>query len=188
MPTFFLEHTVLGYCFISLARVCDVTLSTTRTILIVRGERLKAALIGFFEVLIYVLVLNAIFNNLDNVGNLIAYAVGFATGNYVGGIVEEKLAIGIQYIQVITMKEPLKLAELLREQGYGVTVLEGSGRSGPAFVLETLVERKQTKAFSGIVADWDEHVFMIVSDAKQYRGGVVGKKRSGGAAYAGNGK
>ncbi|MDR0469169.1 MAG: DUF5698 domain-containing protein [Peptococcaceae bacterium] len=188
MSAFFLEHVVLGYIFICLCRICDVTLQTTRTILVVRGERLKAAVIGFFEVIIYVLVLNAIFNNLDNLGNLISYALGFASGNFVGGIVEEKLAIGIQHIQVITMKEPIKLAELLREQGFGITVLEGSGRSGPTFVLQTLLERKHAKSFSRFVADWDENVFMIISDAKQYRGGVVRGNKNMGAAYAKKGK
>lgn len=188
MPAIFLKYAVLGYIFIFLSRICDVTLQTTRTILLVRGERLKAACIGFFEVLLYVIVLNAIFDNLDNIGNLFSYALGFATGNYVGGFVEEKLAIGIQYIQVITLKEPLKLAEVLRENGYGVTVLEGSGRTGPRFVLQALLERRQAQTFSKVVADWDEDVFMIVSDAKKYRGGVMAKNKNAGAAYARKGK
>ena len=188
MPALFIQYTFLGYLFIFCARICDVTLQTTRTILVVRGERLKAACIGFFEVILYVVVLNAIFGNLDNLGNLFSYALGFATGNYVGGFVEEKLAIGIQQIEVITRKEPLRLAEILREQGFGVTVLEGAGRSGPQFVLRALLERKQAKDFSKIVADWDEDVFMIISDAKKYRGGVVGKNKNAGAAYARKGK
>jgi len=188
MPAIFLQYSILGYLFIFCARICDVTMSTTRTILVVRGERLKAACIGFFEVLIYVIVLNAIFDNLDNPGNLLSYALGYATGNYVGGFVEEKLAIGIQYIQVITMKEPLLLAEMLRDKGYGVTVLEGSGRTGPHYVLQVLLERKQTQDFSKIVSDWDEDVFMIISDAKKYKGGVIGKHKNAGAVNAKKGE
>ncbi len=188
MPGIFMEYAVLGYIFIFLARICDVSLQTCRMILVVRGERLKAACIGFFEVIIYVVALNVIFDNLDNIGNLLAYACGFAAGNYIGGIVEEKLAIGIQFIQLITMKEPLKLAELLREQGYGVTVLEGSGRSGPQFVLQVLLERKQVKEFSKAVSAWDEDVFMIVTDAKKYYGGIMFKSKKPAAALDRKGK
>jgi uncharacterized protein YebE (UPF0316 family) len=185
MPGIFREFAVLGYFFIFIARICDVSLQTLRMILMVRGERLKAACIGFFEVIIYVIALNIIFDNLNNIGNLLAYAFGFATGNFVGGFVEEKLAIGIQFIQLITMKEPLKLAELLRQQDYGVTVLEGAGRSGPQFVLEVLLERKRVKGFSQEVAEWDEAAFMIVTDAKKYRGGIMKKP---GMAVARKGK
>jgi len=184
MPAIFLEYTLLGYLFIFIARICDVTLQTLRMILVVRGERVKGACIGFFEVILYVVVLNAIFNNLGNIGNLIAYALGYATGNLTGGLLEEKLAIGIQHIQVISMKDPLRLAEILRERGYGVTVLEGRGRSGPQFVLQVLLERKQVELFSGIVAEWDQDVFMIVSDAKKYRGGFVKNVKQRRAANA----
>ena len=112
MPAIFLEHAVWGYIFVFAARICDVTMQTLRMMMVVRGEKLKGACIGFFEVILYVSVLNAVFNSLDNIGNLIAYALGYATGWYVGLTVEEKLAIGIQHIQVITMKEPLQLAEI----------------------------------------------------------------------------
>ena len=188
MSILFTDYVILGYLFIFMSRILDVSCATLRMILVVRGERLKAACIGFFEVMLYVFVLNVIFDNLDNIGNLLAYALGFATGNYVGGYVEEKLAIGIQQFQVITNKEPLLLAEALRGKGYGVTVLEGSGRTGPKYVLQALLERKQAKTFSKTVADWDPDVFMIISDAKKYRGGFVGKGSSAGAIHAGKGK
>ena len=178
MPSLFLEYAILGYLFIFFARVFDVSLQTLRMILVVRGERLRAAFVGFFEVMVYIFVLNLIVNNLTNIGNLLAYALGYSSGNYVGGLIEEKLALGIQHIQVITRKEPLQLAGHLRDMGYGVTVLEGSGRSGPQFVLMVLLERKQVQSFSKTVSDWDQDVFMIISDAKKYRGGVMSKNRS----------
>ncbi|MCL2121404.1 MAG: DUF5698 domain-containing protein [Clostridiales bacterium] len=159
-------------------------MQTLRMMMVVRGEKLKGAIIGFFEVILYVVVLNAIFSSLDNIGNLIAYALGYATGCYVGLSIEERLAIGIQYVQVITMKEPLRLAEILRDNGHGVTVLEGAGRSGPHFILQVLLERKQVERFSETVSAWDEDVFMIVSDAKKFRGGVMRHSKTTGAAFA----
>jgi len=184
MPNLFPSHVLLGYAFIFISRIIDVSLSTCRTILLVRGERIKAASIGFFEVTLYVLVLNSIMNNLDNIWNLFVYALGFACGNLVGGAVEEKLAFGIQHIQVISRKEPHRLAELLREQGFGVTVTEGVGRDGPSFILQALLERKHTEAFSKTATGWDSDVFIIVSDAKKHRGGYIAKRGRSGAAYA----
>jgi uncharacterized protein YebE (UPF0316 family) len=177
MLDIFAEYTFLGYLFIFFARILDVSLQTTRMILMVRGERVKAACIGFFEVIIYVIALNVIFDNLNILGNLLAYAFGFAAGNYIGGRVEEKLAIGVQFIQIISMKEPLRLAGRLREIGYGVTVLEGQGRSGPQFVLQVLSDRKEMPRLFQTVADWDEDNFMVVTDAKKYRGGIMPKTR-----------
>ena len=177
MPAIFAEYAVLGYVFIFLARILDVSLQTVRMILVVRGERLKAAMIGFFEVIVYVVALNVIFDNLNNIGNLMAYAFGFASGNYVGGIVEEKLAIGVQFVQIITMRNPLKLAVHLREHGFGVTVLEGQGHTGPQFVLQVLSDRKELPKLTKTVAHWDEENFMIVTDARKYRGGIMPKTR-----------
>ncbi|MDR1194732.1 MAG: DUF5698 domain-containing protein [Peptococcaceae bacterium] len=184
----FTQYPILGYLFIFLARIMDVTLQTTRMILMVRGERLKAACIGFFEVIIYVTALNIIFDNLNNLGNLLAYALGFSSGNYIGGVVEELLAIGVQMVQVITMKEPLGLAARLREIGYGVTVLEGQGHTGPQFILQVLVSRKEVPRLSKAVDDWDKGHFMIITDAKKYHGGIMPKSRRAMEKYAKKGK
>ncbi|MEA4892983.1 MAG: DUF2179 domain-containing protein [Peptococcaceae bacterium] len=170
------------------ARICDVSLQTLRTILVVRGERLKGACLGFFEVIIYVVAFNAILGSLDNLGNLLAYALGFASGNYIGGMVEEKLAFGIQSAQIITMKEPLNLACRLRELGYGVTIIEGSGRTGTQFLLQTLVERKHMHELSKVVDEWDRDNFMIVTDARSYQGGTVSKQKQTKAALNKKGK
>ena len=94
-----------GYLFIFAARVCDVSLATIRTLMVVRGQKLYAAIIGFFEVIIYILALGKIFSDLSNPLNLLFYALGFATGNYVGTFLEGKLAVGVFTAQVITLKK-----------------------------------------------------------------------------------
>lgn len=188
MSAYFTSTALLGYLLIFCARICDVSLQTLRMILVVRGERLKGACLGFFEVIIYVVAFNAILGSLDNLGNLLAYALGFACGNYIGGLVEEKLAFGIQSAQIITMKEPLNLACRLREHGYGVTIIEGAGRTGTQFLLQTLVERKQMAELSKLVDDWDRDNFMIVTDARRYQGGIVNKQKAAAAALNRKGK
>jgi len=126
-----------GYLFIFCARICDVSLGTMRTIMVVRGQRLYAAAIGFFEVSIYIVALGKIFSTLDNPLSIVVYAAGYATGNFVGSLIEEKLAVGVLTVQVITMKAPLELTELLRNEGYGVTVIEGQGREGTRYILQS---------------------------------------------------
>ncbi len=161
-----------GYLLVFVARACDISMCTVRMLMIVRGKKVYAALIGFFEAIIYVLVLNKVFSELGNPLNLIFYAAGFATGNIIGGLIEEKLAVGVLTVQVITTKAPLELTELLRKQGYGVTLIEGQGREGVRYILQIILERKMLSSLKSIVDDWDSHAFWTVFDARQTRGGV----------------
>lgn len=163
---------VAGYFFIFLARICDVSLGTLRTIMLVRGQRFYAAAFGFFEVMIYVVALSRIFSTLDNPFSLLIYAAGFATGNIVGGTLEEKLAVGILTVQVITLKEPLALTEVLRSEGYGVTAIEGQGREGVRYILQVILARRNLPKLRKIVDDWDDCAFLTVFDAKMTKGGI----------------
>lgn len=165
-----------GYLFIFFARICDVSLATMRTLMVVRGQRLYAALIGFFEVIIYIVALNKIFDNLDNLLNLLSYAAGFATGNYVGSYLEEKLAVGTFTVQVITLKSPLELTERLRSMGFGVTVIEGIGREGTRYILQIILKRKQFGVLRREVDQWDNTAFWTIFDARLTRGGVLTRK------------
>ena len=165
-----------GDLFIFSARICDVSLSTMRMLMVMRGQRLYAAFIGFFEVIVYIVALNKIFSNLDNPLNLIFYAAGFATGTMVGSIIEEKLAVGTLTVQVITMRAPLELTEKLRQDGYGVTVIEGQGREGIRYILQIILQRKRVQQLRKIVDEWDECAFWTIFDARSTRGGIFTRK------------
>ena len=90
---------------IFVARIFDVTLGTIRIILVSRGVKIPAALLGFFEVLIWLIAIGRVMQNLNNVSNYIAYAGGFAMGNFVGIYIENKLAMGLLSIRVVTAKD-----------------------------------------------------------------------------------
>ncbi len=168
---------VIGsYIFIFFARICDVSLSTMRTLMVVRGLRLYASIIGFFEVIIYIIALNIIFSDLQNPLNLLFYALGYATGNYVGSFIEEKVAVGILTVQVITMKTPLELTELLRDKGYGVTVIEGIGREGIRYILQVILPRKRIRELKKEIDVWDSNAFLTVFDARATKGGIFARK------------
>lgn len=136
---------VLLPLFIFLARIMDVSLGTLRIIFVTKGMRKVAPLFGFFEVLIWLIAISRIMQNLDNWVCYIAYAAGFATGNYVGMYLEEKLAIGHEMIRVITRRDAAGLINDLREKGYGVTSVRAEGIEGEVAVIYIIVRRSMIK-------------------------------------------
>ncbi|MFA5577792.1 MAG: DUF5698 domain-containing protein, partial [Tissierellaceae bacterium] len=111
---------LFGYLFIFFARVTDVSLATVRMLMVVQGRKLQAALIGFFEVGIYITALGKVVNSLNNPMNLLSYALGFACGNYLGIIIENKIALGNLAAQIILkISGNDDLIKILRENGFG---------------------------------------------------------------------
>lgn len=160
-----------GYLIMFLARVTDVSMATLRMLLIIRGKRLYAAVIGFFEVTIYVTALKYVMERLSDPVNIIFYALGFATGNLVGSFIEEKVALGQVAVQVITLHNPLDLAETLRTAGYGVTVTEGYGLEGAHLILNLSLPRKRLTELQEQVRHWDPQAFMVIHEVSSIYGG-----------------
>lgn len=171
----------LGYLLIFLARVADVSLGTLRLLLVFRGQRLLGALVGLVEVTIYILALGWVVNRLDEDPlNLLFYALGFAAGSYLGGVIEERLALGIVTVQVIPHSNGGDaLADDLRHQGYGVTVLEGHGREGVRHVLLITVTRRMLPRLLRLLREREPDAFVTVLDARQAIGGVLPILRKG---------
>lgn len=171
---------VLGYLLIFVARVVDVTLSTIRMLMVMQGRKVQAAIIGFFEISIYITALGKVVNSLDNLGNLFAYALGFACGTYVGITIENRIALGNLSAQVVLKgHDNIELVESLRAGGFGVTVLEGQGREGNRKVIHLVINRKDLDKFKGIVYDYDNEAFITVSSINPISGGYFssGKKK-----------
>lgn len=165
---------IIGYLLIFFARVADVTLATIRMLMVVQGRKVQAAIIGFFEVSIYVTALGKVVSSLDNIGNLLAYALGFACGNYVGIIIENRIALGNLAAQVIlkgSNGENMELIEKLRENGFGVTVLEGYGKEGSREILHIAINRKDLSKLKNVVYSHDEEAFIIANTISPISGG-----------------
>lgn len=168
----------LGYLLIFFARVCDVTLATIRTIMVVQGRKGYAALIGFFEIIIYITALGTVMKNLNNVGNILAYALGYSAGNYVGITIEDRIALGNSTVQIIVNKNTSReLASVLRESGYGVTVLDGHGRDDDMDVLMTIIDRKKIKEIRKIIEEVAPKAFVTVNSTTIQSGGYFLKKK-----------
>ena len=127
---------------IALARVTDITLDTIRTVAIVQGRRAFAAVLGFFEALIYIVAVAKVLQNFDHFAYAVAYAGGFAAGTYLGITLEKRLALGEQLVSVFTRKGGV-LAPALRSLGYRVTEFQGRGRDGEVAALYIEVPRRQ---------------------------------------------
>lgn len=166
---------MLILAFIFFARVVDVSLSTVRILMLMRGKSATAAFIGFFEVTIYILALSRVIDSLDDPVRLVVYGLGFSAGNFVGGLVEERLALGFATAQVISLDKSEELAEKIREQGFGVTVLEGCGREGTHQILHILLKRRDLPCFLSLIRKVDNQSFVSVMDTRKIFGGYFSK-------------
>lgn len=166
---------ILEFMFIFLARVSDVTLSTIRILMLMRGRSWAAATIGFFEVSIFILALSRVIDRLDDPLRLVVYALGFSCGNLLGSRLEEHLALGYTTAQIISINKADELAEIMRARGFGVTVLEGCGKEGTHQILHVLLKRKDLPCFLNDVKKVDTQAFVTVMDTRKILGGYFSR-------------
>lgn len=159
--------------FIFFARVIDVSLGTVRIILISRGYRYLAPIIGFIEIFIWLLAISSALKNLNSIYSYIIYAGGFATGNYLGMVIEAKLAIGYQSIRIITSRQLTALPLHLWEEGFGVTSVEGQGMKGPVNILYAVVPKKKVKKMLETIQILEPDAFITIEDIRSKLRGFV---------------
>ena len=158
------------------ARVSDVTLGTIRIIMQSKGERSFAALIGFFEIIIWALVVSQIINNLSNIFFLFSFALGFAAGNYIGVTIDEKIARGYAIVHIVP-KENYKLVEKIRQAGFGVTVNPGLGSHD---IYHVVLKKKKLPDLIKMVEKEDNKGLYAVTDVRYEHGAFIkkaGKKK-----------
>ncbi len=150
---------------IILARVADVSLGTLRTVYIVNGRRFISWVIGFFEVLIWVVVVSKVIGDLANPLYMIAYAFGFAMGTYLGMTIEQRLAVGEQVVRIFS-KRGDKLARVFRAAGFGVTVFDGRGMDGQIQLLFIELPRRKVPRLETWLEDLDPSAYYIIDDVR----------------------
>ncbi|MCL5057457.1 MAG: DUF5698 domain-containing protein [Actinobacteria bacterium] len=170
-----------GYLFIFCARVVDMSLDVVRILMLTRDRRFLAAAIGFAEVVIFLLAISQVLaGGLTDPFKVIAYAGGFATGNFVGSLIDSRLAIGYMTLQVFCDAcSHDSLCCTLREEGFGVTSVTGRGRDGERIILFVTLKRKD----AGKVLDTLDKIypgaFYNLYDARSIHGGVFPGKKKG---------
>ncbi len=154
------------------ARIFDVSIGTVRLMFVAKGYRYLPPVMGFFEVLIWIIVIGEIMKNLNNIMCYIAYASGFAVGNYVGILIESKLSLGMVVVRIITQSDSTKLLEYLKNTHLGVTQVDAEGLYSRVKILLTVVRRSDLAKVIDAVHHHNPKAFYSVEDIRQVSAGV----------------
>lgn len=164
---------------IFIARITDQTIGTIRLIYAAKGFKYLAPIVGFFESLIWLTAISQIMKHLDNFYCYIAFAGGFAMGNFFGIYLEQKISIGVVLVRVILQKYEELLGDNLKAAGFGFTFLDATGREGSVKLLFSTIQRRDLKKYLKIVHEIRPNAFYTVEDIRQVKGNVFEKtKRS----------
>ncbi|CAM4129194.1 DUF2179 domain-containing protein [Mesobacillus thioparans] len=166
-----LENGFAMVAIILIINIVYVSFFTIRMILTLKGQRYLAAGLSMIEVVIYVVGLGLVLENLNQIQNLVAYAVGYGIGVIVGMKIEEKLALGYITINVITKEYDRDLPKALREMGYGVTDWAAHGLEGDRMALQILTPRKYELKLYQTIKELDPKAFIIAYEPKAIHGG-----------------
>jgi len=151
------------------ARMSDVTLGTLRNVFIAKGFKNIVPIIGFFEVLIWLISMRQIMQHLDN-------PAGFAAGTYVGMFVERRLALGMQVMRIIIHQDSDALIAGLKAENFGVTIIDGQGAIGPVKIIFTIIKRKDIELIRKIIQRFNPNAFYSIEDIRVANQGVFPKK------------
>jgi uncharacterized protein YebE (UPF0316 family) len=161
--------------FIFIARILDVSIGTIRIIFVGKGYRLLAAFLGFVEVFIWIVAVSQIMKHLNNVYYYLAWASGFATGTYIGMLIEQKLSIGLVIIRIITSGDADELIFMLIKEKYHLTAVDGEGQMGKVKVIFMVINRQQLSEVIEIVNEYNPKAFYSVEDVRSVREGAIPK-------------
>lgn len=155
--------------FIFFARIVDVSIGTMRIVVVSRDMRTYAALLGFFEVFIWLVAISQVLQNLNGWISYFAYSAGFAAGTFVGMSIERRLRLGTSIIRIVAPRDAEVLADEMTKRGHRVTTLEGKGAKGPVLVIFSIVQRKLLKDVLSMVKSLRPDAFYSVEDVRLAR-------------------
>lgn len=159
--------TVIVPLLICLARVTDVTIGTLRIIFVSKGYKLLAPILGFFEITIWLMAITQVMKNLDNYVNILAFATGYSLGNFIGIWLENRLAIGMVVMRIITKRDSKALVEALKKQGFNVTVADAEGNLGAVSIIFMNLKRSQINKVTTIIYEYNPLATYSIEDVRR---------------------
>jgi uncharacterized protein YebE (UPF0316 family) len=156
--------TLAGGIFV--LRVIGNMLTTLRTVMLVRGQKLRSSLLAMLESLVFAVALGSVVSNLGNIANLTAYVTGYAVGGYLGLVVEGRLVQKFVAVQVISPRNAHDIAEAIREAGYGATESWGMGGGGQVGSVTAVVGHHQVREITEVVQRVDPAAFMMLEELR----------------------
>ncbi|GFO95834.1 hypothetical protein ig2599ANME_0015 [groundwater metagenome] len=162
---------------IFIARVIDVTFGTIRIIFVSKGKKFLAPLFGFFEIMIWLFAIGQVMQNLTNIYYYIAYAGGFAMGNYVGIYIEDKMAIGTLIVRIITKKDASDLIDAFKSRNYGITIVDAEGATGSVKIIFTVIKRKNVDEVVGMIKHFNSKAFYSIEEVRAASEGIFPSRK-----------
>lgn len=169
MSEFFKSEVFILYgipLLIALARITDVSIGTLRIIFVAKGLKLWVPILGFFEVSIWLGAISQVMENLTNLTNFFAYALGFSLGNYLGMYIENRLAIGMVVVRIITKVDSSKLVHALRAMRYSVTVADAEGNTGAVKIIFTVIKRSDITHVRELILRYNPQAVYSIEDVR----------------------
>ncbi|MCL2030876.1 MAG: DUF5698 domain-containing protein [Oscillospiraceae bacterium] len=166
---------ILVYLGIFFAKLIEVTIATLRIVLINRGQRKLGAVLAFFEVLIWLFVVSIVLKDItSDYFKVIIYCLAFACGNFMGSVLEEKLAIGMSVMEVYVTREIAgRLVDALRQDGFGVTTIDSHGKDNEMVIMRVYLKRKQLDEATRLVKGIAPAAIVTAGDIKRITGGYI---------------
>ncbi len=157
-------------------RICDVSLGTFRIILVSKGEKKLAPIIGFAEVFIWIVIIAQVLSRANDLLSYVAYAGGYATGTFIGLMIEERIGLGFVIYRVFTMKNGFELTGILNHKGFGATVIHGEGSVSEIDIVEAVIARKDIKPVETVITEFDPRAFYVVEDVRAKQKGIFTRR------------
>jgi uncharacterized protein YebE (UPF0316 family) len=153
-------------------------METIRVIYISRGIKYLAPIIAFFEIVIWLLAMEVVMQDLANIANFMAFALGFAIGTYVGLVIEEKLSIGMVILRIVTTDESNEeIVSFMESENYGITTLDATGSRGSVKMILSLVNRTDVTRITQHIQATNPHAFFSIEDVRYVNQGVFRPKK-----------
>ena len=142
----------------------------------VKGRSIYAAIIAFVEVLIWFIVAKeALSIELNSIIIPIFYSAGYATGTLIGTYISSNYLESFIGVQVITKKNNRALVESIRNEGFGVSVIDlkdNYEKVGKDMLIIQL-NKKRLKLLTSIIKKIDKQAFLIVNETKYLYNGFI---------------
>lgn len=160
---------------IFILRIIDVSMGTVRTLGVVEGLAKLSVVLGFFEVLIWIVAVSQVVTRLTESPILpIAYASGFAAGNAIGILIEKRLAFGLAVMRIISVNSSSEIASTLRDKGHILTTFTGEGRDGPVVMIYISCPRKKIPEILVTAREIDPDLFFVIERINECNRGQRG--------------
>tara|TARA_B100000131_G_scaffold74549_1_gene70918 strand:- start:2461 stop:2961 length:501 start_codon:yes stop_codon:yes gene_type:complete len=156
---------LLATLFIFSLRVVDQSLGTMRALYVNKGKPYHAALLGFLESVIWILAISQVIKDIDDPLLVVAYSAGFAAGTILGSYIEQSIGIGNLVVRVFASVESPSVAQPLRDEGYGVTVINGEGKDGGVRIYWCIIPRRKLKSVLKLISEVNPDAYITTDSA-----------------------